>query len=105
VKVVRCDLAGCATSEDVYAKILAGLQAPDWHGRNLDALWDSVTGVEINGLSPPYRVEINGYGVLQKELRDLVDRIEAVFLEAWRDRQVDVAFAVVRARHPDTDPV
>lgn len=95
MKVVRCDLSGCATNEDVYDLILTGLHAPDWHGRNLDALWDSVAGGGINGLCPPYRLEIEGYGVLKKELRDLVDRIEAVFLEARRDRQVDVSFAVV----------
>ena len=94
VKVVHCDLAGCTTSQDVYERVLSVLDAPDWHGRNLDALWDSVAGGGINGLVPPYRIEVDGFDGLPKDLRDLADRIGSVFRDARRDRDADVAFDV-----------
>lgn len=94
VKAVHCDLAECTTSRDVYERVLSALDATDWHSRNLDALWESVAGGGINGLVPPYRIEVDGYGGLPKELRDLVDRIGALFLDARRDRDADVAFDV-----------
>jgi RNAse (barnase) inhibitor barstar len=94
VRVVHCDLAGCTTSQDVYERVLAALDAPDWHGRNLDALWDSVTAGDINGLDPPYRIEVLGYRKLTEELRNLVEMIEKVFVDARSERRVEVAIVL-----------
>ncbi|TAG12965.1 MAG: hypothetical protein EAZ40_15170, partial [Rhodobacterales bacterium] len=62
----------------------------DWHGRNLDALWDSVTSDEINEVHTPFRLQITGYAALGQSLQALVDRVDALFAEARRDRQIDV---------------
>jgi RNAse (barnase) inhibitor barstar len=95
VKVIHCELTGCTTSQEVYDKILAALQAPGWHGHNLNALWDSIAGGGINELRPPYQLKVTGYGGLPKDQRDLVDAIGNLFTEARRDSLADVKFIVV----------
>ena len=90
VRDIACNLAGCTTPNDVFERVLAVLGAQDWHGRNLDALWDSVTSDEINGVHAPYRLQVAGYAGLRQDLRDLVDKIGAMFAEARRDRLIEV---------------
>ena len=47
------DWKNIANEEDFYNSILPQLDAPEWHGRNLDALSDSLVGGGINGIEPP----------------------------------------------------
>ena len=47
------DWKNIANEEDFYNSILLQLDAPEWHGRNLDALSDSLVGGGINGIEPP----------------------------------------------------
>jgi RNAse (barnase) inhibitor barstar len=90
VRDIASNLAGCTTPNDVFERILDVLDAPDWHGRNLDALWDSVPSNEINGVRAPYRLKVAGYVGLGNDLRELVDKIGAMFAEARRDRLIEV---------------
>jgi hypothetical protein len=45
---------------DFYESILAVLEAPHWHGTNVNALIDSMLYGGINGIDPPYRIWIKG---------------------------------------------
>jgi hypothetical protein len=45
---------------DFCDELLAALGAPEWHGRSVDALIDSVIVGSINAVMPPYRVEVSG---------------------------------------------
>jgi RNAse (barnase) inhibitor barstar len=74
--------AGWKTAEDFYAAFLAGVGAPEWHGHNLDALWDSIVTGSINRIEPPYRVRITGVGKLPEECRQIVDKFAALIREA-----------------------
>jgi len=40
------------------SKVRGKVWAPEWHGRNLDAVWDSLTGGDINQRNPPLRIII-----------------------------------------------
>ncbi len=40
---IGLDAAKWRTTDDFYADLLSELKAPAWHGRNLDALWDTLT--------------------------------------------------------------
>jgi len=42
----------------LYDALLAGLGAPDWHGRNVNALVDSMIYGDINAIEPPFAVRI-----------------------------------------------
>lgn len=42
------------TEADFIEAVLAGVDAPSWHGRNYNALRDSFVAGSINGFEPPY---------------------------------------------------
>ncbi|MFO1015798.1 MAG: barstar family protein [Caulobacteraceae bacterium] len=42
------------TEADFIEAVLAGVDAPDWHGRNYNGLRDSFVTGDINGVDPPY---------------------------------------------------
>jgi ribonuclease inhibitor len=68
--------------DDFYASYFAAVRAPDWHGRNLDALWDSLTGRDINERNPPFRIRIRGTAQMSRGARDIVDRFENLIQQA-----------------------
>jgi RNAse (barnase) inhibitor barstar len=51
------DAADWQTPADGWRDLCAALGAPDWHGRNLDALTDSLRG-GINAVEPPFTLTI-----------------------------------------------
>jgi len=77
VKKIPIDVSGCRNEGDFYDLLLSGLKAPGWHGRNLDALWDSITS-DINGVSPPFLVEVTGHRQASEEVALLVSRVRWV---------------------------
>lgn len=70
------------TLEDFYRDLLLSLGAPDWHGHNLDALWDSITRGGINQVNPPFRVRVTGVDVMPPECKTLLDCFVAMIAEA-----------------------
>lgn len=57
---IELDAGEWRTVEDVYSDLLAALKSVTWHGKNLDALWDSITekaaygGSSLIGIQPPF---------------------------------------------------
>ena len=70
------------TADDFYSAYFRAVGAPDWHGRNLDALWDSLTGGDINRRNPPFRVHISGVSEMGDEVRRTVEQFAALIGEA-----------------------
>ena len=68
--------------EDFYKSLLPLLGAPDWHGHNLDALWDSITRGGINQVNPPFRMRITGVDAMPPKCKALVDRFVDMIAEA-----------------------
>lgn len=66
---ITLDGAEWKTAADFYIAFLAAVQAPDWHGHNLDALWDSITGADINGRNLPYIIHILGTRKMSPEAK------------------------------------
>jgi hypothetical protein len=58
MRVINLDALGWKSTDDFYDAILAALEAPHWHGRNVNALVDSMWGGSINGIEPPYKIWI-----------------------------------------------
>jgi RNAse (barnase) inhibitor barstar len=69
-------------ADDFYVAFLAAVGAPSWHGRNLDALWDSIVAGSINRTEPPYRVRITGIGQIPNGCREMIDNFRALIEEA-----------------------
>jgi hypothetical protein len=55
------DAAGCQTRDEFYDLFFGAVGAPDWHGRNFNALRDSIATGQINRIEVPYRLVIANY--------------------------------------------
>ncbi|MDP1701538.1 MAG: barstar family protein [Aestuariivirga sp.] len=58
VKEINLDADGWKSQEDFFIALLPKLGAPNWHGHNLDALWDSLVAGQINSTKPPYSITV-----------------------------------------------
>ncbi len=54
MKDIILDGARWSTKDDVYDAFFRAAGAPEWHGRNFDALRDSIAGGSINQVEVPY---------------------------------------------------
>ena len=66
---------------DFYEALLPQLGAPDWHGRNLDALEDSIFIGDINAIEPPFRISVTGTDKLSASMRQFLGKVQAVFTD------------------------
>lgn len=89
MKRIAIDISDCRTIDEFYGVLLTALEAPNWHERNLDALWDSITS-EINGVAPPYSIEISKCGHLPESVVELLPLIQALFNEARTEEKIVV---------------
>jgi RNAse (barnase) inhibitor barstar len=94
MKVISLHASGWRSPGDFYSALLPELGAPAWHGRNLNALQDSLYG-GINSVEPPLRVEVEGAESLPPDLRDFLSQVSSVFAEVASEAQVDIEFRVV----------
>jgi RNAse (barnase) inhibitor barstar len=92
MKVVRLDASGWRSPEDFYSALLPRLGAPAWHGRNLDALEDSLYG-GINEAEPPFKVEVEGAASLPPEMREFLSRVTDVFNDGRNATGDDIALS------------
>ena len=74
--------AGWNTTDEFYTAFFDAIGAPSWHGRNLDALWDSITSGGINRVNPPFRIRMSGLRQTSAECRQLIDRFAQLIEEA-----------------------
>jgi RNAse (barnase) inhibitor barstar len=80
-EIVIC-AAEMKTPGDFYAAFLNAVEAPLWHGHNLDALWDSIIAGSINGIEPPYRLTITGVERSSEDCKHLIHCFVALVHEA-----------------------
>lgn len=90
MQIIELDATTWATIDDFYDALFQALGAPKWHGRNLNALdetmvWDS----EINALKPPYLIRILGVDALPAQVRDYIEHACACIAEARARRLAD----------------
>lgn len=62
-----------STRDDVYDAFFRAVGAPEWHGRNFDALRDSIAGASINQVEVPYRLVIKNYDKISGEAKGMAD--------------------------------
>jgi RNAse (barnase) inhibitor barstar len=70
VHVISLDARKWKTASDFYDALLGKLGAPDWHGRNIAALVDSMIVGDINQVESPLRVDITGINQASDQARD-----------------------------------
>lgn len=80
VKEVTIDFSGCKNWVKVHELIKKELELPEFYGCNLDALWDSITGL----MYVPANIKIifKPKTVAAQKLSDEIEKIIEVFKEA-----------------------
>ena len=48
MREIILDASRWRTDVDLIEAVIKGLEGPDWHGRNYNALYDSIVGGSIN---------------------------------------------------------
>ncbi|MBS0296270.1 MAG: barstar family protein [Proteobacteria bacterium] len=98
MKVITLDARRWTDIAAFYADLLAALEAPEWHGTGLDALFDSMIGGDINGLEPPYRIEIDGASSMPREVEAHVALVAWIMAShtAWEAGQPAVSIVPKR---------
>jgi RNAse (barnase) inhibitor barstar len=66
------DCSGWQTGDDFYDAFFAAVRAPSWHGRNFDALNDSICTGSINEIETPYLIVIKNIDKAASEAREIV---------------------------------
>jgi hypothetical protein len=76
---LQLDATNWNHADDVYESLFSVLGAPPWHGKNFDALHESIVTGGINRVEVPYILKIQGISSAKPEARlfikDLVDLI------------------------------
>jgi RNAse (barnase) inhibitor barstar len=96
MKVVRLDASNWRSPQDFYSALLPHLGAPAWHGRNLDALEDSLYGA-INKIDPPFKIEVEGTERLSPEMGQFLSKVIAVFNDVRNETQAEITFEIISA--------
>jgi RNAse (barnase) inhibitor barstar len=91
MKEIRLDASKWKTQGDFYDALLPALGAPAWHGRNLDALDDSIGSDEINEVRLPFRLLLVGTEAVPSELRSYLKKFAELVAELREDEGADVA--------------
>jgi RNAse (barnase) inhibitor barstar len=62
------DAAAWRNRDDFYDALLPVLGAPAWHGRNLEALNDTLSGDDVNKVRTPIHIDVANAGNAPPEL-------------------------------------
>lgn len=85
MRLIELDGKAWRSREDLYDALLPALGALDWHGRNVDALMDSIGRGAINDVEPPFVVKILHSRAMPAELRDHLRDLGRWLGEATRE--------------------
>jgi len=64
---------GWQSADDVYDAFFHAVRAPKWHGRNLNALNDSISTGKINEIEVPYRLVVRDASLATPKARATID--------------------------------
>ena len=101
-KLIKLDAANWKNALDFYNALLLALGAPEWHGRNINALMDSMIWGEINDVEPPYKVQIYSTKNLPADVTQELKWVEESLAEqrayciATRGHDVQADFEIIK---------
>lgn len=72
VPVIQFNASDWKTESDFFNAFLSAVGAPDWHGRNFNALHDSIGAGGINKLEVPYRMVVQNLNLATAEVREFM---------------------------------
>ena len=68
-------------ADDVYDAFFSAVGAPVWHGRNFNALNDSIATGSINAIEVPYRIVITNFDLISSNAGNMAANFTDLVLE------------------------
>lgn len=78
MKKVQLDGAACRSQEELHDQLKTVLHLPDYYGKNLDALWDCLTGE----VTLPVELTWVNFQMSKDALGDYAENLRQLFQEA-----------------------
>jgi RNAse (barnase) inhibitor barstar len=85
MRIIELEASHWKSSLDFYNALLVALGAPHDHGRNINALIDSMFYGGINKIDPPYTIRIRGGDNLPTDVREEI-KSEVDLLQRAREQ-------------------
>lgn len=86
MRIIELDASAWPDALGIYEALVAALEAPHWHGRNINALIDSMIYGEINNIDPPYTIRFLNMDKARQPVREEIEAISTTFEEALQYR-------------------
>lgn len=74
VRKLFLDASQWKTTEVLYQSFFTAVGAPAWHGKNFDALKDSIVTGGINKIEVPYSLVIENFGEMPRSIRAFAEQ-------------------------------
>ena len=87
MRLIELNANSWRTWRDFYDALLAALGAPEGHGRNLNALIDSMVWGGMNAIEAPYIIRISGAERLSKDMIAEIDEVKRAIAAACSERR------------------
>jgi len=85
MRTITLDGARWRSQADFYNALLDVIGDPGWHGRNLDALEETLRIGHVHTINPPFAIHISGAAVMAEEVRAYLDRFLALATDLRAD--------------------
>lgn len=82
MKTITLNGSTWTSPDDFYTAFFEAVGAPEWHGRNLDALTDSMVTGQVNQIDMPYALHISGTRNWTPELDAFIEDVIDIYIEA-----------------------
>ncbi len=89
------DATNWKSLDDLYDSFFVAVHAPAWHGRNLNAVRDSIGGGQINEIEVPYCLVLRHYDRISGHLKEETD----IFIEVVSDLEKGRVPVKIRAEN------
>jgi RNAse (barnase) inhibitor barstar len=87
MRIIELNAKNWLTRPDFYNALLAALGAPEGHGRNLNALIDSMVWGGMNTVETPYTIHISETEKLSKDVLAEIDELKLALASACAERR------------------
>ena len=85
------------SADNFYDALFRVLGAPQWHGRNFNALRESLAEGDINSVEPPFRIVITGGSTMgegarqvTQDFKDLIEELTPELVKANRFIELEI---------------
>ncbi|HSY69328.1 MAG TPA: barstar family protein [Edaphobacter sp.] len=84
--------------DDLYTSFFEAVGAPAWHGKNFNALKESIVTGDINQIEVPYRIVIKNFNRVARSIRSVTEEFVQL-IEKFESAGCPVAIRILEGEH------